>query len=77
MNIQVLGTGCKTCQTLHERVLEAVKELGIEANVEYITDIQKIVELGFMHSPILVVEGKDPVVGSVPSIEEIKQLLSV
>ncbi len=75
MNIQVLGTGCKTCKTLHERVLAAVDELKLEATVEYITDVQKIIEMGFMQSPILVIEGKEPIVGQLPDVNEIKQLL--
>ncbi len=75
MHILVLGTGCPTCKTFFERTKEAVKQLGLATEVEYITDVEKIVELGIMHSPALVVDGTPVLVGSLPSVEKIKEAL--
>jgi len=58
MRISVFGSGCATCKKLHESVLKVVKNEKIDAEVEYSTDVTKIVELGLMHSPVLVVDGK-------------------
>lgn len=58
MKVEVLGSGCITCKKLHEDVLRIVKDVNIDADVECSTDITKIVELGLMSSPILVIDGK-------------------
>lgn len=58
MKVEVLGLGCPTCKKLHEVVLKTVEEENIDAEVEYSTDITKIVELGIMSSPVLVIDGK-------------------
>lgn len=75
MKIQVLGSGCPTCHRLLELTQKAVKELGLNEQVEYITDVAKIVEMGVMSSPVLAVDGKPLMAGFVPDIEKIKNLL--
>lgn len=75
MKIQVLGSGCPTCKKLFELTKKAVEELGLKTEVEYITDIQKIVEMGVMSSPVLAVNGKPVLAGSLPDIEKIKKLI--
>jgi len=75
MQIQVMGTGCKTCRTLYERTKQAATELHLDGEVEYITDVQKIISMGFLTSPILMVDGRAVKVGELPSTEEIKKLL--
>jgi len=75
MNIQVLGSGCPTCKKLYELTQEAVNELKLNEKVEYITDVTKIIEMGIMTSPVLVVNGKPVMTGFVPDIEKIKSLL--
>jgi len=75
MKIQVLGSGCPTCKKLYELTKEAVVQLSIQEEVEYITDVSKIVEMGVMSSPVLAVNGKPVMVGFVPDIEKIKDLL--
>jgi len=75
MKIQVLGSGCPTCKKLFELTKQAVEELKLSDEVEYITDIQKILEMGVMSSPVLAIDGKAVVVGSVPSIEKIKEVI--
>lgn len=76
MRIQVLGSGCPTCEELYKRVGRAVGELGIHEVVEYITDVRKIVELGLMQSPVLVIDGVPVVVGAVPDVEKLKIIIS-
>jgi len=73
--IQVLGTGCPKCEKLAAAAKEAVYSLGIEAEVEKVTDFQKIMSFGVMMTPALVVDGTVRVSGKVPSVEEIKKLL--
>ena len=75
MKIQVLGSGCPTCKKLFELTKEAVKQLNLTEEVEYITDVSKIVEMGVMSSPVLAIDGKPALVGFLPDIEKIKGLL--
>jgi len=76
MKIQVLGSGCPTCKKLFEQTKTAVTELKLKAEVEYSTDISKIIELGIMSSPVLVVNGRPVMVGAPGNTEKIKSLLS-
>jgi small redox-active disulfide protein 2 len=76
MNIQVLGSGCSNCKKLHELTQEAVKQLNLDENVEYITDVSKIIEMGVMTTPVLAVNGKPIMAGFVPDIKKIKSLLT-
>jgi len=75
MEIQVLGSGCPTCKKLYELTKRAVQELGIKEEVEYTTDISKIVEMGVMSSPVLAVDGKPVLTGFVDDVEKIKSLI--
>ena len=75
MKIQVLGSGCPTCQKLYEQTKEVVAQLKLKAEVEYSTDVSKIIELGIMSSPVLVVDGKPVMVGAPGNTDKIKSLL--
>ncbi|QQS44347.1 TM0996/MTH895 family glutaredoxin-like protein [Candidatus Roizmanbacteria bacterium] len=75
MKIQVLGSGCPTCKKLYELTQQAVKELNLNEEVEYITDVSKIIEMGVMSSPVLAVDGKPVMVGFLPDVEKVKSLL--
>jgi len=75
MQIQVLGSGCPTCKKLFELTKQAVEELDLKIEVEYITDIQKIVEMGVMSSPVLAINGKPAISGFLPDIEKIKEAI--
>ena len=75
MKIQVLGSGCPTCKKLFELTKQAVEELGLKIEVEYITDIQRIVEMGVMSSPVLAIDGKPAITGFLPDIEKIKDTI--
>ena len=76
MKIEVLGSGCKKCKELYERTLKAVHSIGIDISVEYITDVQKIVEMGVMSSPVLAISGKPVLVGELPSVEKIVEIIN-
>jgi len=75
MTIQVLGSGCPTCKKLFELTKQAVEELGLKIEVEYITDIQRIVEMGVMSSPVLAIDGKPVLAGFLPNKEKIKEII--
>ncbi len=75
MKIEVLGSGCKTCKKLFEITQKAVSELGLNTEVEYITDVQKIVAMGLMQSPVLAINDKPVMVGFSPDIEKIKKII--
>jgi small redox-active disulfide protein 2 len=73
--IQVLGSGCPACRKLFELTKRAVEELGLKIEVEYITDIRKIIEMGVMASPVLAINDKPAMVGFLPNIERIKEII--
>ena len=73
--IEVIGSGCATCKKLFEIVQKAVSELKMDVKVEYITDIQKIVAMGLMQSPVLTINDKPVLVGFTSDIEKIKKLI--
>lgn len=75
MEIKVLGTGCANCKTLEKLVINAVTELGIDAQVVKEEDIVKIMGYGIMRTPGLVINEKVVLSGRVPSPKEIKELI--
>jgi small redox-active disulfide protein 2 len=72
MDIKVLGPGCARCFELERRVRRAIEELKIDAAVEKISDIQKMLEYRIMATPGLVIDGAVKVSGRVPTLDEIK-----
>lgn len=73
--IQVLGPGCPKCKKLAENADAAAKALGIDYQLEKVTEIAKITAFGVMLTPALVVDGTVKVVGKVPDVETIKAML--
>ena len=73
--IQILGTGCPKCKQLAANAEAAAKELGIEYSLEKVTKISDIMKFGVMMTPALVVDGEVKVVGKVPAVAEIKEML--
>ena len=73
--IQILGTGCPKCKKLAENAEAAVKDLGIEYDIEKVTNINEIMSFGVMMTPALAVDGEVKVVGKVLSPDEIKAML--
>lgn len=76
MNIKVLGTGCASCKTLEKNVRTAVTEMKLQASIEKIEDIQKIMEYGVMSTPALVIDEKVVSAGKKLSLTEIENLLN-
>jgi small redox-active disulfide protein 2 len=76
MKIKILGTGCPNCKKLEANTKQALEELKIESEIEKITEIQDIMSYGVMGTPALVVDEKAEVTGRIPSVEEIKTILS-
>lgn len=75
MNVKVLGTGCSNCKKLYEVTKQAVSELDCKIELEYITDIEKIVSYGVMSTPALVIEEKVICQGKIISKDEVKKLI--
>ncbi len=75
MNIKVLGGGCKSCETLLAATKAAVARKGIDAEVEYITDLEKIMEYGIMSMPALMIDERIVSVGKVLKEKEIEKFL--
>jgi small redox-active disulfide protein 2 len=74
--IQILGTGCPKCKALAQSAETAAKEMGIEFQIEKVTDINEIMKFGVMMTPALVINGQVKAVGKVLTPEQIKQLLT-
>ena len=75
MKILVIGPGCSKCKTLAQVTEQAVKELGITAEINKVSDLKQIMALGVMMTPALAVNGTVKVVGKVPTVPEIKAIL--
>lgn len=76
MKIKILGTGCPKCKALEKVTNDAVTELGIDADVIKEEDIMNIMGYGVMHTPALVVDEKVILSGRVPTVNEVKNLLT-
>jgi len=76
MEIKVLGTGCTNCKILEKSVINSLAELNISANVEKVEDITKIMAYGIMRTPGLVIDGKVVLSGKVPSLKELKEIIT-
>ncbi len=76
MDLKILGTGCAKCKKLEDVTKIAADELGVEYTIEKVTDIEKIMTFSVMSTPALVVNGEVKVAGRVPSVDDIKKMLS-
>ena len=74
-SIKVLGAGCKSCHTQYENVREAVENLDIQVEVEYITDMEKVMLYGVMSMPAIVVNEKVVSMGKVLKATDVVKLL--
>ena len=75
MKIQVLGSGCPKCKTLEARTREAVKELGIDAEVVKITDMAEIMNMGVMMTPALAIDDDVKTVGKVLTKDQVIEVI--
>lgn len=76
MDVQVLGPGCKNCEALEAATKQALDDLAIDQHITKITDYGEIASFGVMSTPALAIDGEVKVTGRVPSVDEIKSLLS-
>jgi len=74
--LHILGSGCTKCNTLADLTRQAAEDLGIDYDLEKVTDFLKFADYGVMVTPALVIDGKLAVSGRVPSLDELKKLLS-
>lgn len=76
MNIKILGSGCPKCRKLEKVVNEIVRDEGLDAVVEKVTELSQIMSYGVMSTPALVVDEKVVASGTIPKKDKIKQLLA-
>ena len=77
MEIKILGTGCSKCKSMEEITRKVVKDNDIEANITKVEDIVEIMKYNIMTTPALVVNDKVVSKGRIPSVDEIKQFLTI
>ena len=75
IKFQVLGSGCAKCKTLGQHTEAAAQALGLEYELEKVTDMNAIIDAGVMHTPALGVDGEVVIEGKVASAEELEALL--
>ena len=75
MKIQILGTGCAKCTKLYEVTEQAAQSLGLQYELEKVTDLNRIMSFGVMTTPALVVDNAVKIAGKVPSLDELKSIL--
>ncbi len=76
MKIKVLGSGCANCRTLEKRTTQAANLLGLEAEIEKVTDYAAIAGYGVMSTPALVIDERVILAGRVPKVAELQTLLA-
>ena len=75
MKIEILGSGCPKCEKTESNVKEALKSLGIDAEVAKVTDQDEIVARGAMRTPAVAIDGEIAVSGKVPRVSQIESIL--
>ncbi len=75
MKLQILGTGCAKCEKLAVITGSAAKNLGLDCDIEKVTDINAIMGFGVMVTPALVIDGEVVLAGNVPSQSDLEKLL--
>lgn len=76
IKLQVLGPGCPKCRMLAEHAERAARELGLDYELEKVTELERIFEFGVVATPALAVDGEVRVFGHVPSTPRLKELLA-
>ncbi len=75
-SVEVLGSGCSKCHKLLEITKEVLGQLGLDIEVVYITEIEKMISMGIMSTPALAINGKPVLSGRLPNSEEVKEIIS-
>jgi small redox-active disulfide protein 2 len=76
LKIQVLGSGCANCHKVEALAKQAIAQLGVDAQVEMVTDVKEIMRYGVMNTPGLVLDGKVVSTGRVPALSQITTMIS-
>ncbi|HSB69238.1 MAG TPA: MTH895/ArsE family thioredoxin-like protein [Candidatus Methylomirabilis sp.] len=76
MKIQIAGPGCPRCQMTEKNVINACAVLNLAADISHVTDRKQIQDLGVWTTPAVIVDGKVLLSGRIPSVEELKKILS-
>lgn len=76
MKIEIAGPGCPRCKATERNVKEAVKQLGIQAEIVHLYDIAEVTKRGIMFTPAVIVDGQVKISGKIPTVDEIKEVLS-
>ncbi len=76
MEIKVLGPGCAKCSKTEKLIQEVIKETGVEASVEKVTDMLQIASYGVLGTPSVIVDGEVKCTGKVPKKEDIKNWIA-
>ena len=75
MKFEVIGNGCRKCIELEKRVREAVSILGLKAEVEHTYDVNRLIEMGIVSTPVLILDGKVILSGILPTSEYLISLI--
>jgi small redox-active disulfide protein 2 len=76
MEIQVVGPGCPRCHATEKNVINACAELNLAARISHVSDVREFAKLGVRFTPAVIVDGKIVVSGKVPTVAELKTILS-
>lgn len=75
-SVKVLGAGCKSCHEQHENVKKAVANMNLDAEIEYVTDMEKVMSYGVMSMPAIVVNDQVVSMGKVLKVAQVEELLN-
>ncbi len=76
LKIQIAGPGCPRCQTTEKNLINACAQLDLAADISHISDVKEFVKLGVMSTPAVIVDGKIVMSGRIPTVGELKAILS-
>jgi small redox-active disulfide protein 2 len=76
MKIQIAGPGCPRCEVTERNVFNACAELNLAAHISHVRDVKQFAALGVVLTPAVLVDGKVVVSGKVPTVAELKQILT-
>jgi small redox-active disulfide protein 2 len=77
MKIEILGPGCSKCRATEKIVKKVVEELGVQAEVVKVEDLQDIINRGVMLTPAVVVDGEVKIEGHKPTVDEVKKIIKI
>ena len=75
VKIEVIGSGCANCRKLHELAVAAAEELKVGVKVEYSDDVQRALAMGVVQFPVLAVNGRPALTGSISDIKKVKRAI--